>query len=311
MRLKPKLAVPTVEMDMTPMIDMTFQLIAFFMVLLNFAESEQDARIKLPSSQLAKPPEVAFESPLVLQLTADDQVIFGGELMPISDLAKPLRAEKRYLEVKGEKPEDKTVILRADGNARTGVVQEVMQQCQENGFENFALREAGASGGRAMKLRHMANKLGDRVDIQMTPMIDIVFLLLIFFVFNFRIIVQEGDFNIRMPVAGPAMSTDLDTQLPIKVRLTSDTDGNLTGIEMGDQKLPNFAALHEQIMARVGGDAGPEASDKLEAELDCDYNLKYRFVIAAVTAVSGYVTPDGHIVKLIQKIKLSPPKKPA
>ncbi len=38
----------------------------------------------------------------------------------------------------------------------------------------------------------------------MTPMIDIVFLLLVFFLFSFKIVVQEGDFNIRMPVAGPA-----------------------------------------------------------------------------------------------------------
>lgn len=38
----------TAEGDMTPMIDMTFQLIAFFMVLINFAEGDQDQRIKLP-----------------------------------------------------------------------------------------------------------------------------------------------------------------------------------------------------------------------------------------------------------------------
>src|SRR5690606_26195245 len=100
-------------------------------------------------------------------------------------------------------------------------------------------------------------------------------------------------------------------QLPIKVRLTADADGNLASIQMGDTVLPSFAALHEQIMSRVGTNAGPDAADNLEAELDCDYNLKYRNVIGAVTAISGYVTPDGHIVKLIQKIKLSPPKKPA
>ena len=162
-----------------------------------------------------------------------------------------------------------------------------------------------------MKLRHATQQLSDKVDIPMTPMIDIVFLLLVFFLFNFQIVVQEGDFNIRMPVAGPASSTSLDTQLPIKVRLTADAEGNLTGIRVDDQQVPNFSALHERIMSRVGGDAGPDAADKIETELDCDYNLKYRFVINAVTAISGYVTPDGHIVKLIQKIKLSPPKRPA
>ena len=128
------------EPDMTPMIDMTFQLIAFFMVLLNFGEGELDARIKLPSSQLAKPPEAPLEAPLVLQLTADDKVIFSGDAIPISALDRPLRNERRFLELNGGNPADATVILRADANAKTGVVQEVIQMCQENGFEKFALR---------------------------------------------------------------------------------------------------------------------------------------------------------------------------
>ena len=39
-----------VELDYTPMIDMTFQLIAFFMILINFSDAEQDQRVQLPSS---------------------------------------------------------------------------------------------------------------------------------------------------------------------------------------------------------------------------------------------------------------------
>ena len=41
------------EGDMTPMIDMTFQLIAFFMVLINFAEDNNNQTIKLPASEIA------------------------------------------------------------------------------------------------------------------------------------------------------------------------------------------------------------------------------------------------------------------
>jgi biopolymer transport protein ExbD len=115
-------------------------LIAFFMVLLNFGEAEQDARIRLPSSQLAKPPETALENALVVQLTDDNQVLFSGELMPIAGLDEKLRREARFITLNGEKPEDATVILRADAESKTGVVQEVIQKCQENGFENFALR---------------------------------------------------------------------------------------------------------------------------------------------------------------------------
>ncbi len=32
------------------------------------------------------------------------------------------------------------MIVRADASAKTGVVQQVIQMCQENGFEKFALR---------------------------------------------------------------------------------------------------------------------------------------------------------------------------
>ncbi len=138
--IKPKTTAAALEPDMTPMIDMTFQLIAFFMVLLNFGEAEQDARIRLPSSQLAKPPETALENALVVQLTGDNQVLFSGELMPIAGLDEKLRREARFITLSGEKPEDATVILRADAESKTGVVQEVIQKCQENGFENFALR---------------------------------------------------------------------------------------------------------------------------------------------------------------------------
>jgi biopolymer transport protein ExbD len=160
-----------------------------------------------------------------------------------------------------------------------------------------------------MNLRRTATLVSDRVDIQMTPMIDIVFLLLIFFLFSFKIVAQEGDFNIRMPVAGP-VSTTIDTQLPLKVRLLSDAEGNLTGIQLADRRVANFAALREEVISIVGSDAGPGAAESTEAEINFDFDLKYRYVIAAVTAISGYVSPDGHIVKLIQKIKFSPLKKP-
>jgi len=130
----------TAEADMTPMIDMTFQLIAFFMVLLNFGEGEQDARIQLPSSELAKPPDAPLESPLVLQLTNEGKVLFNGDELSIPDMDRPLRLEKDMLERRKKSVAESTVIIRADGTAKTGVVQELIKKCQEIGFEKFALR---------------------------------------------------------------------------------------------------------------------------------------------------------------------------
>ena len=59
---------PAAEVDMTPMIDIVFQLIAFFMVITNFEQTQADERVKLPRDALAKPPEVKLEHTLVLNV---------------------------------------------------------------------------------------------------------------------------------------------------------------------------------------------------------------------------------------------------
>ncbi len=128
------------EPDMTPFSDMTFQLIAFFMVLLNFGEGEQDARIRLPSSELAKPPEGPLESPLVLQLTKKGIVLLMGDETPVSLMGSKLATEREMLIRQKKSVAEATVIIRADATAKTGVVQELIKKCQESGFEKFALR---------------------------------------------------------------------------------------------------------------------------------------------------------------------------
>ena len=134
-------AIPTVEMDMTPMIDVTFQLIAFFMFVLNFSEVDQDQRINLPLSELAKPPEVAYEEPLTIQLTANETIIFAGDELTTDGLKSALLREAQIIESHPEKKvTDVTVVIRADKAAKTGKVQEIIQLCQQAEFDTFALR---------------------------------------------------------------------------------------------------------------------------------------------------------------------------
>ena len=83
------------EIDMTPMIDMTFQLITFFMFVMNFSEAEQDDRIQLPSSQLAKPADGVIEKPITLQLTNAGAVIYAGELVAVRDIGAYLELDDR------------------------------------------------------------------------------------------------------------------------------------------------------------------------------------------------------------------------
>ena len=125
---------------MTPMIDMTFQLIAFFMVVIGFADADQNERIKLPSSELAKPPEVPFDLPLTLQLTKQGTVLFVGRDLSLPELRPLLWKERNTVKAQGGEPSQVTVIIRADRYAKAGRVQELIKLCQDTHFEKFALR---------------------------------------------------------------------------------------------------------------------------------------------------------------------------
>jgi biopolymer transport protein ExbD len=136
---RPKLA--TAEMDMTPMIDVTFQLIAFFMFVLNFSEVDQDQRINLPLSELARPPDAPYEEPLTVQVTRDETVLFAGDEMSIDALQQALQREARIIQAHPtKKTSDVTVIIRADRHVKAGKVQEIIEMCQKAEFDTFALR---------------------------------------------------------------------------------------------------------------------------------------------------------------------------
>ena len=137
-----------IEIDYTPMIDITFQLIAFFMILINFSDAEQDQRIQLPSSVLAKPPQSPLEIPITIQVLQDGKISMGGPtLYPTAESIKPLLGNERYvLESQRHKVEDATIIIRAHRDAQAGVVQRVIKVCQEMGFQKFTLRAKSESG---------------------------------------------------------------------------------------------------------------------------------------------------------------------
>ncbi len=154
----------------------------------------------------------------------------------------------------------------------------------------------------------------EKLEMNMSAMIDVVFQLLIFFMLTLKIVEPEGDFNINMPASG-APSQNSEMQLPdIKVKLRADSDGNLAGLYLGQRNLgsgqPAFAMLNIEILKLIGRPGDPITED-MEVEIDADYHLHFAHVINAVGACTGKLNNDGKIVKYIEKIKFKPPTKPA
>jgi biopolymer transport protein ExbD len=162
-----------------------------------------------------------------------------------------------------------------------------------------------------MRIRHGATTL-DKIELQMTPMIDIVFQLNIFFLFTFKIVLPEGDFNIRMPSAAGAQSIEMSETLPMTLVMRAGPNGELADMRLAGRSFGNerdaFARLHAQIRGMVDDAGGPGTASDLEIELDCDYDLNYEHVVRAITAITGYIE-NGQPHKLIERIKFTPPKK--
>lgn len=106
MRMK-RFTAPDLTIDMTPMIDCTFQLITFFMLVINFESSEADERIKLPENALARPAASKFEDEIVLQIAVigegeeaagpeDVVVLYSGEELPLSAMEDRMARERRF-----------------------------------------------------------------------------------------------------------------------------------------------------------------------------------------------------------------------
>ncbi len=140
MRRASKFETKVAEPDLTPMIDMTFQLIAFFMVLMNFSASEQNDKVTLPESELARPAEAAEELPITLHMPENGTVVLGGVTSTVEGIRPLLETELLLLESKNRKASEANVIIRAHRSAQGGRVQELMGKCQELGFEKFSLR---------------------------------------------------------------------------------------------------------------------------------------------------------------------------
>lgn len=134
------------EPNLTPVLDMVFQLITFFMLVINFQSATLDMSLKLPVVGSARPVEAHSEDLLVLNVNLQGQVvIYGG----VEDAEKYIKKEAHFTRVKlaanGKKLKEgdelpTTVVIRADQKTSFDVLNKVLTSCQSSGFRQFHLR---------------------------------------------------------------------------------------------------------------------------------------------------------------------------
>jgi len=135
-----------VKPNLVPMLDMVFQLITFFMLVINFKAAALDMTLKLPVVGSARPVETqGLQELLVLNInTQGDLNVYGQPRNVENYLAGEAQASRLAAKRKGgwQDGDDlpTTVVIRADRSTPFRMLNRVIRACQDNGFRKFALK---------------------------------------------------------------------------------------------------------------------------------------------------------------------------
>ena len=138
------------EPNLTPMLDMVFQLVTFFMLVCNFKAASMDLSLKLPVVGSARPVDTKGQNSLiVLNINSKGDVNIQGRTVKGTDIGNYMAGEAQVdlIKLRDKNPEIKLgddlpsiVVIRADRSTRFALLNRVIQACQANGYRNFAMK---------------------------------------------------------------------------------------------------------------------------------------------------------------------------
>ncbi|RUL87611.1 ExbD/TolR family protein [Tautonia sociabilis] len=135
--------------DLTPLLDVVFQLMTFFIMVSNFNQEVYDQRVRLPVAGSARPIVDATEDKLVLNIDPEGRLLFNNQALGTEQAIKEIRyqadlarlnADAAGVPISAGEPLPTTIILRADRETPFTEVFALVRACQDVGFTRFDLR---------------------------------------------------------------------------------------------------------------------------------------------------------------------------
>jgi biopolymer transport protein ExbD len=116
------------SLSLTPLIDVVFLLLVFFLVATRFAEEERELEVKLPTASEARP---LIIKPRDIELSIDEagNYYFGASgAMPLEQI------EQALAEAAANNPLSQTVVIRAHESCRWNDVANAVNICHRAGL---------------------------------------------------------------------------------------------------------------------------------------------------------------------------------
>jgi biopolymer transport protein ExbD len=128
---KKMLELPEVAIDMTPMIDVVFNLLIFFMLVNNMVQEER-TELTLPIAEQIRAEDtnqVVDKKQLVINIKKNGVVEIAGRPVEWGELTRILFEESRISKDKETGLSGRSVLIRGDIEAQYKIVQKVMVEC--------------------------------------------------------------------------------------------------------------------------------------------------------------------------------------
>ncbi len=126
------------EPNLTPILDMVFQLITFFMLVISFRSSDFDKALVLPVVGSAAPADEQTPGELlILNLRAGGKLVVQGKEEPNVEGFLNFEAKRLQSSLKPDSDEYVTVVIRADRSLRCEFLMRVINACKKTGLERF------------------------------------------------------------------------------------------------------------------------------------------------------------------------------
>ena len=119
-------------LSLTPLIDVVFLLLIFFLVTSEFEDEERRLDIVLPSATSAVP-MTSKPREIVVDIDANGSVFLRGEPTSVDELGRLLQAAVR------NNPTNQTVVIRADRETAFQPVVSVMDACNRSGISDYSV----------------------------------------------------------------------------------------------------------------------------------------------------------------------------